>query len=76
MGDAAMLYLMLYGPSVAPRLFCDFSCRVICTDELPPEIIKPAAEWNNNLPRKISGYRTPAEAFAQELAKIKEAIAA
>ncbi|MDR3355789.1 MAG: IS30 family transposase [Spirochaetaceae bacterium] len=44
--------------------------------ELAPEIIEMAAEWNDNLPRKILGCMTPAEAFAQELMKIKEAIAA
>ncbi|MDR3348780.1 MAG: hypothetical protein LBO03_04105 [Acidaminococcales bacterium] len=44
--------------------------------ELAPEIIEMAAEWNNNLPRKILGCMTPIEAFAQELMKIKGAIAA
>ena len=45
-------------------------------DDLPAESIIAAAEWNNNLPRKILGYRTPAEAFADELRKIEEAYAA
>jgi IS30 family transposase len=45
-------------------------------DELAPEIIEMAAEWNDNLPRKILGYMMPTEAFAQELMKIKEAIVA
>ena len=40
-------------------------------DEMLPELILKAAEWNNNLPRKILGYRTPAEAFADELAGLK-----
>jgi IS30 family transposase len=41
-------------------------------DDMPPELITMAAEWNNNLPRKILGYKTPAEVFADELRKIKE----
>jgi len=42
-------------------------------DAMPPELIEMAAVWNNNLPRKILGYRIPAEAFADELRKISEA---
>jgi IS30 family transposase len=42
-------------------------------DSIPAELIAMAAEWNNNLPRKILGYRTPAEAFADEMRKIEEA---
>ena len=39
-------------------------------DSLPPEAIALAVQWNNNLPRKILAYRTPAEAFADELRNI------
>jgi IS30 family transposase len=39
-------------------------------DAMPPELITRAAERNNNLPRKILGYKTPAEVFAEELRKI------
>jgi IS30 family transposase len=45
-------------------------------DEIPAEAVIAAAEWNNNLPRKILGYRTPSEAYADELRKIREASAA
>jgi IS30 family transposase len=45
-------------------------------DDMPPELITRAAEWNNNLPRKILGYRTPNEAFADELRKISMTSAA
>jgi hypothetical protein len=41
--------------------------------DLPPELIALAAQWNNNLPRKMLGYRTPAEAFAAEPANIESA---
>jgi IS30 family transposase len=43
---------------------------------MPPEPVAMAAEWNNGLPRKILGYRTPAEAFADEMRKIEETGAA
>jgi len=39
-------------------------------DDMPTELIARAAEWNNNLPRKILSYKTPAEVFADELRKI------
>jgi IS30 family transposase len=42
-------------------------------DSIPAELIAMSAEWNNSLPRKIPGCRTPAEAFADEMRKPEEA---
>ena len=39
-------------------------------DEYSPEDIAGIEEWCNNLPRKILGYRTPDEAFEEELDRI------
>jgi IS30 family transposase len=44
-------------------------------DNMSAELIKKAAEWNNKLPSKILGYKTQAEAFADELRKLSEATA-
>ncbi|MDR1537581.1 MAG: hypothetical protein LBU32_06225 [Clostridiales bacterium] len=37
---------------------------------MPAPLHTNAADWNNNLPRKILGCRTPAEMFEEELLKI------
>jgi IS30 family transposase len=39
-------------------------------DAMPASLILRAAAANNNLPRKILGYKTPAECFAKELARL------
>lgn len=39
-------------------------------DALDAEVIQQAADWNNALPRKILGWRTPAECFARELKRL------
>lgn len=38
--------------------------------EVDPATIRRVQDWCNQLPRKILGYRTPGECFAEELAKI------
>ena len=37
-------------------------------DAMGDETIWRAARWNNELPRKILGWRTPAECFFDEMA--------
>ncbi|MDR1539469.1 MAG: hypothetical protein LBU32_16010 [Clostridiales bacterium] len=39
---------------------------------MPAALIAKAADWNNNLPRKILGSRTPAEMFEREILKIAQ----
>ncbi|MDR1541674.1 MAG: hypothetical protein LBU32_27545 [Clostridiales bacterium] len=38
-------------------------------DDMPAQLISKAADWNNSLPRKILGCKTPAEMFAIEILK-------
>jgi IS30 family transposase len=40
-------------------------------DEMDAETIAQAADWNNALPRKILNWRTPAECFIEELARVE-----
>lgn len=39
-------------------------------DSIDAETIQQAVDWNNTLPRKILGWRTPAECFAHELERL------
>ncbi|MDR1542105.1 MAG: IS30 family transposase, partial [Clostridiales bacterium] len=44
-------------------------------DDMPAQLISKAADWNNNLPRKILGCKTPAEMFEIEILKITQGAA-
>ncbi|MDR1538558.1 MAG: hypothetical protein LBU32_11300 [Clostridiales bacterium] len=42
---------------------------------MPAQLISKAADWNNNLPRKILGCKTPAEMFEIEILKTAQSAA-
>jgi hypothetical protein len=42
---------------------------------MPAQLISKAADWNNSLPRKILGYKTPAEMFEIEILKTAQGAA-
>ncbi|MDR1541437.1 MAG: hypothetical protein LBU32_26260, partial [Clostridiales bacterium] len=42
---------------------------------MPAQLISKAADWNNSLPRKILGCKTPAEMFEIEILKTAQGAA-
>ncbi|MDR1541075.1 MAG: hypothetical protein LBU32_24380 [Clostridiales bacterium] len=57
------------------RLLCRFAEKGRSVDGMPAPLYAKAADWNNNLPRKIPAYRTPAEMFEREILKIAQGAA-
>ncbi|MDR1541176.1 MAG: hypothetical protein LBU32_24915 [Clostridiales bacterium] len=43
--------------------------------DMPAQLISKAADWNSSLPRKILGYKTPAEMFEIEILKTAQGAA-
>jgi IS30 family transposase len=43
--------------------------------DMPAQLISKAADWNNSLPRKILGCKTPAEMFEIEILKTAQSAA-